>query len=226
MTAVALESDMPPQLRDYLETVKESADSLLRLLNELLDFAKIDAGKVDLENASFRLRQQLTGACRPLLAIAANKGLELHCHVQPDVPELLVGDSWRLRQVITNLLGNALKFTHKGEVRLTVSTQLATAEAVTLEFAVQDTGIGIPIEKQQIIFDAFTQADGSMVRDYGGTGLGLAICSRLVEKMGGRIWVESDPGAGSTFHFTCRLALRQMHAAAAETSADTELAVG
>lgn len=218
MTAVALESDMPPELRDYLETVQESADSLLRLLNELLDFAKIDAGKIELEHAPFDLRQQLAVTCRPFTAIAANKGLGLHWEVRQDVPETVVGDSWRLGQVIINLLGNALKFTREGEVKLTVSMPDWTPEAVALEFVIQDTGIGIPADKQRIIFEAFTQADGSMIRNYGGTGLGLAICSRLVEKMGGRIWVESEPGAGSAFHFTCRLALQQSPVSASATS--------
>jgi signal transduction histidine kinase len=209
MTAVALENDMQAELRDYLETVKGCADSLLRLLNELLDFAKIEAGKLELEHIAFDLRQHVDVTCRPLMAMAENKGVELHWQVSGDVPEILVGDSWRLGQVIINLLGNALKFTSAGEVKLIVSMPDWTPDRVMLEFVVQDTGIGIPADKQSAIFEAFTQADGSMSRNYGGTGLGLAICSRLVEKMGGRIWLESEPGIGSAFHFTCRFELQR-----------------
>lgn len=209
MTAVALENDMPPELRDYLETVKGCADSLLRLLNELLDFAKIEAGKLELEHVAFDLRQQLDVTCRPFLAMAESKGVDLHWQVREDVPDILVGDSWRLGQVIVNLLSNALKFTPAGEVKLIVSMQDWTPDQATLKFVVQDTGIGIPAAKQSAVFEAFTQADGSMSRNYGGTGLGLAICSRLVEKMDGRIWLESEPGVGSAFHFTSRFALQR-----------------
>jgi len=209
MTAVALENDMPLELRDYLETVKGCADSLLRLLNELLDFAKIEAGKLELEHVAFDLRQQLDVTCRPSLAMAESKGVELYWQVREDVPDMLVGDSWRLGQVIVNLLSNALKFTPAGEVKLIVSMQDWIPDQATLKFVVQDTGIGIPAEKQSAVFEAFTQADGSMSRNYGGTGLGLAICSRLVEKMDGRIWLESEPGVGSAFHFTCRFALQR-----------------
>ena len=214
MTAVALENTMAPDLREYLETVKGCADSLLRLLNELLDFAKIDAGKLELEQIPFDLRQHVDVTCRPFVAIAAAKEVQLHWEVGSDVPEALVGDPWRLGQVMINLLGNALKFTPKGEVKLVVSLSDWTPDLVTLAFVVQDTGIGIPADKQSAVFEPFTQADGSMIRNYGGTGLGLAICSRLVEKMDGRIWVESEPGAGSAFHFTCRLALQQSSIAA------------
>lgn len=213
MTAVALEAELPLELRDYLETVKGCADSLLRLLNELLDFAKIEAGKLDLEAVPFGLREHVEIGCRPFLPAAANKGVKLHWQVHEDVPDALVGDSWRLGQVITNLLGNALKFTPEGEVKLVVLVSARTPDRATLHFAVEDTGIGIPADKQGAVFEAFTQADGSMSRTYGGTGLGLAICSRLVEKMGGRIWVESEPGTGSAFHFTCEFALQPALAA-------------
>jgi signal transduction histidine kinase len=209
MTAVALENDMPPDLRDYLETVKGCGDSLLHLLNELLDFSKIEAGKLELETVVFDLRQHVDVTCHQFVAIAASKGVKLHWEVREDVPETLVGDSWRLRQVFVNLLGNALKFTSRGEVNLTVSMANRTPSRATLEFVVQDTGIGIPVDKQGAVFEVFTQADGSMSRNYGGTGLGLAICSRLVEKMGGRIWLESEPRVGSAFHFTCCFALQQ-----------------
>jgi signal transduction histidine kinase len=208
MTAVALESDMSPELRDYLETVKECADSLLRLLNELLDFAKIEAGKLELEHVAFELRRNVEVTCRPFLALAATKGVKLRWEVAEDVPDIVVGDSWRLGQVIVNLLGNALKFTPTGEVKLIVSMSDGIADRATLKFVVQDTGIGIPADQQHAVFEAFTQADGSMRRNYGGTGLGLAICTRLVEKMGGRIWLESEPGVGTAFHFTCRFALQ------------------
>jgi signal transduction histidine kinase len=206
MTAVALDQDPPLEIRDSLETVKECADSLLRLLNELLDFSKIELGGVELEHVAFGLRERLDVACRPFSFAAANKGVKLEWAVSENVPDALVGDSWRLAQVVTNLLGNALKFTPAGEVRLNVSASSRTPYQATLHFSVEDTGIGIPASKQGVIFEAFTQADGSMSRKYGGTGLGLAICSRLVEKMGGRIWVESEPGVGSAFHFTCDFA--------------------
>jgi signal transduction histidine kinase len=209
MTAVALENDMASELRDYLETVKECADSLLRLLNDLLDFAKIEAGKLELEHIAFGPRQHVEATCRPFMAIAANQRVKLHWKVHEDVPDILVGDSWRLGQVMVNLLSNALKFTPAGEVKLIVSMQDWTPDWVTLKYVVQDTGIGIPANKQNAVFEAFMQADGSMSRNYGGTGLGLAICSRIVEKMGGRIWLESEPGAGSAFHFTCRFILQQ-----------------
>ena len=206
MTGVALEEDMPAEVRDYLETAKGCADSLLRLLNELLDFAKIDAGKLELEPIAFDLRKHVDVTCRPFMSMAENKGVKLHWQVRGDVPEIVVGDSWRLGQVIVNLLGNALKFTPAGEVKIVVSIPNWTPDRVMLEFVVQDTGIGIPADKQSAVFEAFTQADGSVSRNYGGTGLGLAISSRLVEKMGGRIWLESEPGVGSAFHFTCRFA--------------------
>lgn len=208
MTAVALEGELPLELRDYLETVKGCADSLLRLLNELLDFSKIEAGKLELEPLPFSLRAQMETACRPFLPAAANKGVKLHWQVSDEVPDALVGDSWRLTQVLTNLLGNAMKFTTEGEVKVGVALSARRPDRATLHFVVQDTGIGVPPDKQSAIFEAFTQADGSMSRTYGGTGLGLAICSRLVEKMGGRIWVESEPCAGSAFHFTCEFALQ------------------
>jgi len=208
MTEVALESDLPSEVRDSLETVKGCADSLLRLLNEILDLAKIEAGKTELENLAFNLRERVDITCRACVPLAANKGVKLYWQVCADVADGLVGDPWRLTQVITNLLGNAVKFTLQGEIKLTVSGQAQRPEGVTLHFLVEDTGIGIPADKQRGIFDVFTQADSSMTRKYGGTGLGLAICSRLVEKMGGRIWVESEQGVGSAFHFTCDFALQ------------------
>ncbi len=207
MTEVALDGDLPLEVRDSLETVKGCADSLLRLLNEVLDFSKIDAGKLELEHLAFRLRERVGIACRSCAPIAFKKGVELHWHVDEDVPDALAGDPWRLAQIIINLLGNAVKFTPEGEVKLSVSVETRLPDRVTLHFLVKDTGIGIPADKQRDIFKAFTQADNSMTRKYGGTGLGLAICSRLVEKMSGRTWVESEPGVGSAFHFTCQFAL-------------------
>jgi signal transduction histidine kinase len=206
MTAVALDHDPPFEIRDCLGAVKECADSLLRLLNQLLDFSKIEIGKLELEPVAFGLRQHVDVVCRPFLFAAADKGVNLEWAVSGDVPDNLIGDSWRLGQIVTNLLGNALKFTPAGEVRLNVSVAACTADQATLQFSVEDTGIGIPAGKQSTIFEAFTQVDGSMTRRYGGTGLGLAICSRLVDKMGGRIWVKSEPGVGSGFHFTCNFA--------------------
>jgi signal transduction histidine kinase len=213
MTHVALENDLPEDVRDSLVTVKGCADSLLRLLNEILDLSKIEAGKVELEHSAFDVRMTVDVTCRPCVLLASSKGVQLHWHVGDDVPERLVGDPWRLAQVITNLLGNAAKFTHHGEIVLNVSVENRTQERMVLHFVVKDTGIGIPVNKQQAIFDVFTQADSSMTRTYGGTGLGLAICARLVEKMGGRIWVESEPGKGSAFHFTCDFALEARESA-------------
>jgi signal transduction histidine kinase len=208
LTDVALESDLPPELRDSLETVKGCADSLLALLNEVLDFAKIEAGKLELSPVPFHLREFIEKICHPFAHAAASKRVELQWHISPDVEDAIAGDPVRLGQVLTNLLGNALKFTPRGEVKLGVSVQSRYANLVLLHFIVADTGIGVPLSKQRDIFEAFTQADGSMTRKYGGTGLGLAICSRLAEKMGGRIWVESEPGLGSAFHFTCALELQ------------------
>src|SRR5262249_36123481 len=173
-----------------------------------LDFSRIEAGRLDLESISFDLRESLGEAMKALGFRAHQKGLELIYDVQPDVPERLVGDPSRIRQILVNLVGNAIKFTEKAQLLVTTQTELRGAEnrnAALLKFQVKDTGVGIPAEKQQQIFEAFSQVDGSMARKYGGTGLGLTICMRLVEKMGGRIWVESEPGKGSTFRFTIGL---------------------
>ena len=209
MTELALDTELSPEQREYLGMVKSSADCLLRLLNDILDFSKIEAGKLDLCPIDFRLRDNLGDTLKVLAWRAHQKGLELAYEVKSDVPDAVVGDADRLRQVIVNLVGNAIKFTETGEVIVHVETESQTDESVCLHFAVRDTGIGIPKEKQGLIFEAFTQADGSTTRRYGGTGLGLAISSRLVELMGGRLWVESEDGEGSTFHFTVRLALQQ-----------------
>ncbi len=205
MTALALKTRLTPEQREFLATVKSSADALLGIINDVLDFSKIEARRLDLDRHELDLRETVGDAARLLALRAAQKGLELAWHVSPDVPERLLGDAGRLRQVVLNVLGNAVKFTDTGEVVLDVAVEAASAEAVTLRFSVSDTGIGIAPEQQRQIFLAFTQADASTTRRFGGTGLGLAIASRLVELMNGRIWVESEVGRGSTFHFTAVL---------------------
>jgi len=202
MTELVLDTDLTLEQREYLGMVKTSADSLLTVLNDILDFSKIEAGKLDLESIEFSLRDSLDPAMKSVALRAHEKGLELNCDVRPEVPETLVGDPTRVRQIVLNLTGNAIKFTEQGEVTVQVERESEEAGRVWLHFMVKDTGIGIPVEKQAAMFDAFTQADGSTARRYGGTGLGLAISRRLVHLMGGRIWVESTPGRGSTFHFT------------------------
>ena len=205
MADLALTTDVPSEQREYLKVIKSSADSLLTILNDILDFSKMEAGRVELEAIPFDLRDNVEEATTSLALGAYDKGLELLCDVAADVPEVVVGDPTRLRQVVVNLLGNAIKFTEKGEVEVRVETQSRDKEGASLHIAVRDTGIGIPPEKQQRIFDAFSQADKETTRRYGGTGLGLTIASRLVGIMGGRIWVESLVGLGSTFHFTVHL---------------------
>ena len=225
MTELALDTELTAEQREYLETVKTSADALLDLLNDILDFSKIEAGKLDLDEAPMSLRDCVGDALKPLALRAHKKGLELAYDVPGDVPDALVGDPHRLRQVLINLAGNAVKFTEEGEVVVSVKgasegpqgaptpsapSSLATRHSplVTLHFEVKDTGIGIPSDKVGSVFEAFVQADGSTTRKYGGTGLGLSISRRLVEMMGGRVWVESELGKGSTFHFTARFGLR------------------
>jgi signal transduction histidine kinase/DNA-binding response OmpR family regulator len=207
MTELTLDTPLTPDQRDYLTLVKVSADSLLTVINDILDFSKIEARKLQLDSTDFNLRDALGDAMKALAVRAQQKGLELACHILPEVPDDLTGDPGRLRQIVTNLVGNALKFTERGEVVVHVGMEAETADEACLHFAVSDTGVGIPPERQQLIFEAFTQADTSTTRKYGGTGLGLTISSRLVELMGGRIWVESAVGQGSTFHFTARFAL-------------------
>ncbi|MEW5981158.1 MAG: two-component regulator propeller domain-containing protein [Acidobacteriota bacterium] len=207
MTDLALDTPLTPEQRDYIETVKQSADSLLTIINDVLDFSKIEAGRLDLEQTAFSLRELVADAAKPLAVRADQRKLELMCHVSPDVPDLLVGDPFRIRQILTNLVGNALKFTEHGEVLVDVSVESREADHVVLHIKVQDTGIGILPAKQALIFEAFAQVDGSTTRRYGGTGLGLTISSRLVAMMGGRIWVDSTHGHGSTFHFTVPLAV-------------------
>jgi two-component system, sensor histidine kinase and response regulator len=202
MTSLALDTKLTPEQMDYLETVKSSATSLLAIVNDVLDFSRIEARRLDLEHAAFELREALGDATKVLALRAAEKGLELVCHIHPDVPDEVLGDVGRLRQVLLNVLGNAVKFTDAGEVVLDVHVEDVSPARATLRFAVTDTGIGIPADKQRQIFQAFTQADASTTRRFGGTGLGLAIALRLVELMNGRMWVESEVGRGSTFIFT------------------------
>ena len=207
LTELALDTHLTPEQRGYLESVKISADSLLRILNDILDFSKIEAGKLEFEVIEFDLRQAVDAMLKVLGIRAASKKLELACDLGPDVPSKVLGDPGRLQQILVNLTGNAIKFTERGEVVVRVERSSETAGEVELHFSVRDTGIGIPLDKQQHVFRAFAQADSSSTRTFGGTGLGLTISSQLVEMMGGRIWVESEPGAGSTFHFTVRFGL-------------------
>lgn len=205
MTDLALETELSREQREYLETVKVSADSLLTVINDILDFSKIEAGKIDLESVDFDVRDSLESALKTLAIRADEKGLELLCEVAPEVPEVARGDNTRLRQVLLNLVGNGIKFTDEGEIAVKVRQQAKDEHGLLLHFTVSDTGIGIPENKRDLIFDPFAQADSSTTRKYGGTGLGLTISNRLVHMMGGRIWVESEEGRGSHFHFTVRL---------------------
>jgi signal transduction histidine kinase/CheY-like chemotaxis protein len=205
MTELALDSNIDPTQREYLGLVKSSAESLLTVINDILDVSKIEAGKLDIDHAEFSLRGCLGEALKTLALRAHEKDLELALRVQPEVPDNLLGDPTRLRQIVFNLVGNSIKFTDAGEVSVQVKVESEDADGATLHFAVADTGIGIPPEKRKVIFEAFAQADNSTSRRYGGTGLGLTISSKLVAIMGGRMWVESDLGQGSTFHFTVRL---------------------
>jgi signal transduction histidine kinase/CheY-like chemotaxis protein/HPt (histidine-containing phosphotransfer) domain-containing protein len=211
VTDLALDTELTSTQRDYLDMVKHSADELLQLINQLLDFAKIEAGKLTLEAMPLDLRQVIDRTVRPLATRASMKNLALTCDISPHLPACVVGDAMRLRQVIINLLENAIKFTPTGTIQLkAMPCALGDAE-VGVSFSVIDSGIGIPPEKQGIIFDSFAQADSSTTREYGGTGLGLAISSQLVGLMGGRIWVESSPGSGSAFHFTVRFGRAAEH---------------
>ena len=205
MTELALDTQLDAEQRDYLQTACDSADTLLSVINDILDFSKIEAGRLDLDHAGFELQRELETGLKMVALRAHQKGLELLCDIRPGVPERLIGDSTRLRQVMVNLLGNAIKFTEKGEVVVRVELEQAVESGGLLHFSVSDTGIGIAAAKRESIFEAFTQADNSTTRRYGGTGLGLTICRRLVEMMGGRLWVESVEGQGTTFHFTARL---------------------
>jgi len=204
MTELILETDLSPDQRDCLNAVKLSAESLLTVINDVLDFSKIEAGRLDLDPVPFNLCDSLEEVIKPLALRAHAKGLELVLEVKRETPEFVVGDPVRLRQIVVNLIGNAIKFTEHGEIVLTVGPETLGEDHLVLHFEVRDTGIGIPLEKQKVIFEAFSQADSSTTRKFGGTGLGLTISTRLVKMMDGEIRVESEPDKGSCFHFTAR----------------------
>ena len=217
MTELTLDTPLNAEQREYLGMVKFSADALLEIINDILDFSKIEAGKMSLDPVPFGLRDFLDDTVKIVAVRAHGKGLELACHVPPQVPDTLIGDAGRLRQILVNLAGNAIKFTEQGEILVSARIDAETAPGkpgeLCLHFSVSDTGIGIPEDKQRTIFEAFSQADNSTTRKYGGTGLGLAISLQLVSLMGGRIWIDSRPGQGSTFHFTARLGVQTAAAA-------------
>jgi len=208
MTELVLDTELSAEQRDNLGLVKLSADALLTVINDVLDFSKIESGQLDFEVEGFELRETLALTMKALGLRAHQKGLELVYEVEPGIADGVTGDAGRLRQVLVNLVGNAIKFTDKGEIVVGVTSECLSPTSAILHFSVRDTGIGIPVSKRKKIFEAFAQVDGSMSRKYGGTGLGLSICRRLVERMGGRIWVESEEGLGSTFHFTAELGLQ------------------
>jgi two-component system, sensor histidine kinase and response regulator len=222
MTELTLDTELDPTQREYLNAVKYSADSLLTVINDILDFSKIEVGKLSLDPIEFNLRDHLGQSMKTLAVRAHQKNLELAYFVPPELPDYIVGDPVRLRQVILNLVGNAIKFTDQGEVVLRVEAESQDEESMTLHYTVRDTGIGIPLEKQKLIFEPFSQADTSTTRKYGGTGLGLSISHRLIEMMAGRMWLESEPGQGTTFHFTARL---DKASAAASRSITTDPAI-
>ena len=209
MTDLTLDTELTADQRECLQMVKSSADSLLAVINDILDFSKIEAAKLDLERIEFNLRDSLEETARMFALRASQRGLELICDLAPELPEAVIGDPTRLRQIIVNLVGNAVKFTERGEVVLHAEVGSQDETGTEFHFFVRDTGIGIPEEKQEMIFHAFTQVDGTLTRRFGGTGLGLTISSRLAKMMGGRIWVESGVGQGSTFHFTAHLGLAE-----------------
>ena len=209
MTDMALETKLSPEQREYLQTVKGSAGSLLTLIDDILDFSKVEARKEQLDKCEFLLRDTIEETLKALALRAQQKHIELASHFPQEVPDVLIGDPERLRRIVVNLVGNAIKFTEHGEVVLHAQVESKSLSDVLLHFSVTDTGIGIPAEQQQRIFEAFAQADASTTRKYGGTGLGLAISARLSELMGGLMWVESEVGVGSTFHFTARFSLPQ-----------------
>lgn len=202
MTDLALDTEVSEEQRDYLSTVKTSADSLLKMINAVLDFSRIEAGTIEMDPVFFNLRESLDETMRAMAVLAHEKNLKLVFEMGPTVPSAVIGDETRLRQIVVNLLDNAIKFTHCGEVGLEASLEGRNVNELTLHFVVRDTGIGVAPENQALIFDAFSQVDGSSTRQFGGTGLGLTISARLVAAMGGKLWVESTLGKGSSFHFT------------------------
>jgi two-component system sensor histidine kinase/response regulator len=202
MTDLVLDTDLTFEQRDYLTTARTSAESLLTIINDILDFSKIEAGKFELDPMAFHLDESIEETMKALALRAHEKGLELLCDIKPEVPCCVIGDSARIRQVVVNLVGNAIKFTERGQVELEVALESRDADELRLHFIVRDTGLGVAPEKQKLIFEAFSQADNSTTRRFGGTGLGLTISSRLVDAMKGKIWLDSEPGKGSNFHFT------------------------
>ena len=209
MTELLLETDLDPTQDELASIVKVSGGKLQDLLSDILDLARAEAGKMQLEAIDFQLRDRLDNIAELFALRAEEKGVELIYEIQPEVPDNLIGDPGRLRQIVINLLGNAIKFTERGEVYLKVVHQEQGDGEIELQVSVRDTGIDIPADKQQQIFEVFSQADGSMTRRFGGTGLGLSISNLLVDLMNGRIWLESQEGQGSTFHFTVRLGVQE-----------------
>ncbi len=223
MTELALDTDLNSEQREYLSLVKSSGESLLSVINDILDFSKVESGKLDLETIEFNLYDCVGETMKALAVRAHQKGLEMAYDADPEVPAQLLGDPGRLRQILVNLVGNAIKFTQQGEVVVSIETLSQDAGGIELHFQVKDTGIGIPPEKQGLLFKAFSQADSSTTRKYGGTGLGLAISARLVDLMAGKIWLESSEGNGSTFHFTARFAAAEVKAQPAAPALEAEL---
>jgi two-component system, sensor histidine kinase and response regulator len=218
-TDLALDTDLSSEQRELLETTRNSADALLHLLDDVLDLSKLEAERLDLQQVPFDVHKLLRETVKKFAQPAAQKGLALTHSIAARVPDRITGDPVRLRQVLTNLMGNAIKFTHAGAVEVRVGVESISSDALSLQFAVKDTGIGIAKEQQKVIFQAFSQADGSLTRRYGGSGLGLTISARLVELMGGSIWIDSVPGHGATVHFTARFHLTPQTTDSSEDSA-------
>jgi signal transduction histidine kinase len=207
MTELLHDTELDSEQSEYVELLRTSSESMLTVVSDILDFSRLETGKLEFESAPFSLQALLDETLPPLALRASLKGLSLDLQRGPDLPDALLGDPGRLRQVLLNLLGNAIKFTEQGGILLQIELESLDQDQVVLHVSIRDTGIGIPRERQEQVFEAFTQADGSATRRFGGTGLGLAISSHLVQRMGGCIWLESEPGRGSTFHFTARLSL-------------------
>lgn len=214
MSELALGTELDSEQFEFISTVKSSAESLLTVINDILDFSKIEAGKLSLDPIPFQLRDLVDDALRSVSTRAQEKNLELFCEVAEDVPDVLIGDPGRLRQIILNLVGNSIKFTSKGEVAIDIRIKAQRAQQCELEFDVRDTGVGIALEKQKLIFEAFAQADASTTRRFGGTGLGLSISKQLVELMGGKMWIRSEPAKGSTFSFSAQFRVTQARSGA------------
>jgi two-component system sensor histidine kinase/response regulator len=226
MIDLALEEPLPPVEKQCIDAARTSAKSLLAVIDEILDYTRIETGPVELTPSPFALGEILAIAIEPLAVRAQGKGVELTIDVAPDVADCLIGDAGILRQVLGNVVGNAVKFTNEGSVAVLVETHARDVDAICLRFSVRDTGIGIPPEKRRLIFEAFRQADTATSREYGGTGLGLAISTRLVTALRGHLWVESEPGRGSDFHFTAWFRRASSHLAPVALQGSTSYAVG